>query len=197
MRIIHREFILAKGLFANSEQWAQIDREIITSIHSVVWPPSNDEFVIYPESGKKRGKGSGVVPIKQSCMENLQHLGWSTRDRRNPLRFDAVRRCNDILLFGFEWETGNISSSHRAVNRILRGHKEGFLVGGALVLPTQNLAQYLTDRVGNYEELEPYFDVWSNYQWKEGVLVIYGVEHDSTSTEVPRIRKGTDGRALQ
>lgn len=71
------------------------------------------------------------------------------------------------------------------------------MVGGALVLPTQNLAQYLTDRVGNYEELEPYFDVWSNYQWKEGVLVIYGVEHDSTSTEVPRIRKGTDGRALQ
>jgi len=33
-------------------------------------------------------------------------------------------------------------------------------LGTALVLPSRKLYPYLTDRIGNYEELEPYFDVW-------------------------------------
>ena len=69
------------------------------------------------------------------------------------------------------------------------------LIGGVLIVPSRELYQYLTDRVGNYPELEPYFDVWSTYPLEEGILAIIVVEQDGISSDVPRIAKGTDGRA--
>ena len=99
-------------------------------------------------------------------------------------------------MFGLEWETGNISSSHRAINRILLGHMQDILVGGVLIVPTRELYQYLTDRVGNLQELEPYFVVWQSCPLQHGMLLIIAVEHDGIQEGVPRILKGTDGRAL-
>jgi hypothetical protein len=95
----------------------------------------------------------------------------------------------------FEWETGNVSSSHRAINKLLDALWRGAVGGGILVLPTRAMQQYLTDRVGNFEELEPYFAFWARYPVTEGVLRIYGVEHDELDAAVPYIPKGTDGRA--
>lgn len=57
--------------------------------------------------------------------------------------------------------------------------------------------QYLTDRVGNYRELEPYFPLWQSLICEEGYLAVISIEHDSVSYDVPKIPKGTDGRALQ
>ncbi len=129
-------------------------------------------------------------------MLKLDGFGWNTNERRNPFRFDAVKAYGDGTRFGLEWETGNISSSHRSINRILRARHEGIIVGGALILPTRHLYRYLTDRVGNFEELKPYFDIWRQHAWSSGVLAIFAVEHDGTDSSVPRIEKGTDGRAL-
>ncbi len=56
---------------------------------------------------------------------------------------------------------------------------------------------YLTDRIGNFAELEPYLDLWSAVPCENGVLEIVVVEHDAESFDVPRIEKGTDGRALR
>jgi len=66
-----------------------------------------------------------------------------------------------------------------------------------LILPTRRMYQYLTDRVGNFEELEPYFDLWKALRCDEGLLAIMAVEHDDVSKDVPRIPKGTNGRALR
>jgi hypothetical protein len=57
--------------------------------------------------------------------------------------------------------------------------------------------RYLTDRVGNFAELEPYFALWRSLPVTEGLLLVIAVEHDAVSRTVPRIPKGTDGRALQ
>ena len=75
------------------------------------------------------------------------------------------------------------------------GILRGILVGGALVLPTRELYEYLTDRVGNFVELEPYFDVWQSVRCESGFLIVIAVEHDATSLDVPQIPKGTNGRA--
>jgi hypothetical protein len=63
-------------------------------------------------------------------------------------------------------------------------------------VPSRELYKYLTDRVGNMRELEPYLKMWKSLPCKAGVLEIVVIEHDATSTKVPRIKKGTDGRAL-
>jgi hypothetical protein len=76
------------------------------------------------------------------------------------------------------------------------GIKRKILKGGVLVLPTRQLYAYLTDRVGNFEEIEPYFDLWRSIACEDGLLAVIAVEHDRTSDKVPRIKKGTDGRAL-
>jgi hypothetical protein len=55
---------------------------------------------------------------------------------------------------------------------------------------------YLTDRIDNIAELEPYFDFWTATSCKEGILEIVVIEQDGTSTRVPRIPKGTDGRGV-
>jgi len=64
------------------------------------------------------------------------------------------------------------------------------------MVPTRAMYEYLTDRVGNYEELEPYFEMWRRSQVEEGLLVVVAIEHDGVSKDVPRIPKGTNGRAL-
>jgi hypothetical protein len=95
----------------------------------------------------------------------------------------------------FEWETGNISSSHRSLNKMCLGLLKGAIKAGMLVVPSRQLYPFLTDRIGNIAELEPYFDLWRSTQCAEGVLDIVVIEHDATSMNVPRIPKGTDGRA--
>lgn len=201
MKIIHIETIISAGLYPKTGHWKRIKGRLHTAIKAVDWPRGSGKFTIYPESGKKRGKGNGVTPIKLGLISELTEQGWKAEE---PLKI-AVRKKPgnmDVVLYSkygaiaLEWETGNISSSHRALNKMCLGLITGNLVGGILVVPSRALYQYLTDRVGNWDELEPYIDVWKSVKCKNGVLEIVVVEHDATSKKVPRIRKGTSGRAL-
>ncbi len=200
--------LIDSGGFSETPEFSKIMDDITSSIKKVVHPPESDKFTIYPESGKKRGKGNGVKPIKLNFISHLVQRGWEDvqnekgkssdkkSKRRNPGSHDAIYRIGDKC-FAVEWETGNISSSHRAINKMVLGILKGELVGGALILPTRELYRYLTDRIGNYEELEPYFDLWRVTPCRDGYLGIFAVQHDDTSYDVPRIPKRTDGRALQ
>jgi len=201
VKIAHVETLLARGGFSRSESWQAIRRQIHEAIRSMDWPPGSGRFTIYPESGKKRGQGNGVVPIKRGLMERLQVAGWileerlSIAARKQPGKIDAVRYADEGVV-ALEWETGNISSSHRALNKMALALMVGKLNAGVLVVPSRAFYRFLTDRVGNWEELEPYLPLWRAVPCEEGVLEIVVVEHDATSTDVERIPKGTDGRAL-
>ena len=201
MKFVKIEILIDKGSFSSTEKWRTIFEQIKKSIEAVEWPQGSGSFTVYKESGKKRGEGSGVKPIKQIFMSKLKSYGWeletkvdiATVTRPGPL--DATYRIGSRL-FAVEWETGNISSSHRAVNKMALGILKGVLIGGALILPTREFYQYLTDRVGNFRELAPYFSMWKALKCDEGFLAVIAVEHDYASTDVPRIPKGTNGRHL-
>ena len=94
-----------------------------------------------------------------------------------------------------EWETGNISSSHRALNKMAIGLMKHQLVGATLVIPSRKLYKWLTDRIGNFQELVPYLNLWKGIPCDNGILEIVVIEHDAESFDVPRIPKGTDGRS--
>ncbi len=167
-------------------------------LKSMEYPKGTGKFTLYDER-----KANGVKPIKETFMEDLKNHGWILENRLDvgvthtkPGPIDATYALGQKYI-ALEWETGNISSSHRAVNKMVSGLLKGNLVCGILVLPSRNMYDYLTDRVGNFRELEPYFPVWNlaNYAIKEGCLIVYEIEHDSVSLEVPKIKKGTDGRA--
>ena len=180
-------------------------RETRSAIEAIRWPARGRDFAIFPESGKARGEGNGVVPIREAFVVALRAQGWEI-EMPFPLEgikggaqfgpMDAAKRFGSDPPFMVEWETGNISSSHRSMNKLALGLIEGVVSGGVLIVPTRALAQYLTDRIGNVRELEPYFPLWSSVSAARGYLGVIAVEHDRTSRRVRRIVKGTSGRAL-
>jgi hypothetical protein len=202
VKIVHEETLISAGEYATSAEWLATRSSLHKAIREVDWPPGSGTFLIYPESGKKRRAGNGVKPIKDGLMLELASQGWKLEQRlaiasvNRPGKLDAVLYTSYGPV-AFEWETGNISSSHRALNKMSLGLIKGLLAAGILVIPSASLARYLTDRVGNYPELIPYLDLWKAIPCKAGVLEIVVIEHDGTSTDVARIPKGTSGRALE
>lgn len=187
--------LLDRMSFFRTREWRQIYTAIGEAVKAVTWPKGSSKFILYNCQGRGRGQGNGVKPIKDAFMILLKKKGWNVFEKSNPYRLDATKGLKSGRLLGLEWETGNISSSHRAINRILRGQLEGKLDCGILVVPTRHMYRYLTDRIGNLGELEPYFPLWRSMRTK-GSLAIIAIEHDGVSADVPRIKKGTDGRAL-
>lgn len=198
MRIVREATLISCGDYAISAEWKRTRESLYKAIREVDWPPGSGSFTIYPEFGRKRGEGNGVAPIKNGLMKELERQGWSREVRLDVKGLGKLDAVLDTAygLVALEWETGNISSSHRALNKMALGLMKGALAAGILVVPSRNLYKYLTDRIGNMEELEPYHDLWRSIRCEQGILEIVAIEHDSVSTDVPRIPKMTDGRAL-
>ncbi|MEA5512097.1 restriction endonuclease [Crocosphaera sp. UHCC 0190] len=198
MKINRTEFLIRKGKFVDSNEFNQVLQEVYQAINAVCWPPGNDQFILYPEK-----KGNGVKPIKEGFINALYNYNWQIEERMSivantrPGPVDALKILSNHKPFVVEWETGNISSSHRALNKIATVLIDEVIIGGILIIPSRKLYNWLTDRIGNFPEIEPYFPLWRSITVKQGVLAVIEVEHDGTSESVPRILKGTDGRALR
>ena len=201
LKIERFECLIDRGEFSQSSDWKQIEKQIYQAIQKIEWPVGSGLFTLFDQPGKSRGEGNGVKPIKDACMRHLSTMGWNLETKidiatlKQPGPIDATYKVGEKL-FCVEWETGNISSSHRALNKMALGILKNILIGGVLILPTRKMYKYLTDRVGNFPEIEPYFDLWRSLKVNEGFLAVLAIEHDGVSNQVPRIPKGTDGRSL-
>jgi hypothetical protein len=197
VKIVREVKLIECGTYYRTLTWRRTRSSLYNAIRAVDWPPGSGTFTIYPESGKKRGEGNGVKPIKNGLMTELRRQGWTVEGRGSSQglgSFDAMLGTEPELVV-LEWETGNISSSHRSLNKMAMLLSKGLIAAGILVVPSRELYRYLTDRIGNISELEPYFDLWRSIPCKEGILEIAVVQHDAESRSVPKIPKGTDGRA--
>lgn len=200
MKLLRVHTLLSVGDFERSETYRQIEAEIINAIHCIKNPATADGFYLFNEK-----KSNGVVPIKDAFIQHLDDCGWKNEHicepAIKPRKIDSTKKLPNGKFFGVEWETGNISSSHRALNRLTLGIRDGQLEGGALVLPSRSMYEYLTDRVGNFQEIESYLPLWKDQSYafearcQGAVIKIFEIEHDGLSNQVPRIKKGTDGRA--
>lgn len=193
MRIEETIDLILHGAEAKSAETQAFFDEILAGVRAVVWPRSGPDFAIFPEK-----RANGVKPIKNACMRYLAERGWQCEPRltvgadSNPGAIDAARRLSSGKWFVLEWETGNISSSHRAINKMLLGMKRGLFGAAVLIVPTRALYKYLTDRVGNLDELMPYLEIWRSDSI-DGRLSIVAIEHDREDRSVRKIPKGTDG----
>jgi len=101
-----------------------------------------------------------------------------------------------------EWETGNISSSHRSLNKMCLALMAGLVDAAVLVVPSFYLYPHLTDRIGNIRELQPYFYFWhrTGQLIRQGLLAVVEVEHDelfNSTDERDFIPRGSDGNAFR
>ncbi|MBI2813515.1 MAG: restriction endonuclease [Opitutae bacterium] len=195
MKIVHEEILF--GQSTHAALGACLD-DVRRAIGNVVWPANSRKFSIRPVMD-----GNGVLPIKVGFMRKLDALGWKLEQRPvlaqglGPGKVDALKPLPDGRQFAAEWETGNISSSHRALNKICMGIIEGHLAGGVLILPDRELYHFLTQRIGNYKELAPYFPVYRHLKALDGLLAVIAVSFDRTDPGVALIPKGMDGHSLQ
>ena len=144
-------------------------------------------------------KGNGVLPIRQAFVEILQKYGWS---KEHSMSIDGMKRkCLDgykvygKTRVGLEWETGNISSSFRAIMKLVMGLHCDEIDVAIHILPSRAMYRFLTDRVGNIEELRPYFPGFRLIDVKRPnkTFIFVVVEHDSTSDKTVLVKKGLDG----
>lgn len=204
MKIVEEIVIVRAGISKEATWLEDSLSEIRLAISKLVWPPGSNSFTIHPESGKKSGQGNGVRPLRDAFVVEMEILGWKPErpfpsvSQDEGAKFGAIdlSKFFDDRPFVVEWETGNISSSHRSMNKMALGLLSEAILAGVLVVPSQSLARFLTDRIGNVRELRPYIPLWMSIPIKSGYLGIIVVEQDGESLEVPRIKKGTDGRAL-
>jgi hypothetical protein len=127
VKIIKTEFLIRKGTFQKSPELKTIIAEVENAILSVTYPVDSSQFTLYP--GKHV---NGVVPIKKNFLDYLVQYEWlrehrmSIASRLRPGPIDAVKKISNGLYFAIEWETGNISSSHRALNKMAVGLLTGY-----------------------------------------------------------------------
>ena len=201
MKIVDVITLQSCGGYAASGHWKKTRKQIHDAVKRCEWPIGSGSFTIYPESGKRRNEGNGVLPIRNEFVAFLKSKGWAIEGpAKNALGqslgdFDAVLPGPQKPIV-VEWETGNISSSHRSMNKLTMLVSGGVVSAGVLAVPSRKLYVYLTDRIGNIKELEPYFGLWKSVPCESGVLEIVVFEHDAESTKVKKIPKMTAGRSL-
>ncbi|MFT0802766.1 restriction endonuclease [Bacillus swezeyi] len=186
----------AKELVNKDNLFKQSYDEVVASICSAVWPMKSKTFKI----NNSQKNGNGVVPVKELCYAMLEDTyNWYREKPLNVLKIEKKKggpidvykeftENFDIKRVGLEFETGNISSAHRSMNKLLLGLNRNEIDLAVILMPVYELSYFLTDRVSNYEELEPYFEI------TEGKPFIYiGFNADSFDPSVPLIPKGKDG----
>lgn len=217
MKLLEKIIIFDQGGVSGSQLWKELETNITHTIKRMVNPKGQNEFIIRAKmtsekdkNGKnvKCDKRNGVAHIKKLFCSDLtaSDRTWKTEvcitDKKNEWQVgkaDFVKINNSGENIILEWETGNISSSHRSLNKIALAIYKGFFTVGILIVPSRDLYRHLTDRVGNIEELRPYIELWSliGEKVKRGLLAIFVVEHDKI-TEDPSIdylTRGGDGNA--
>lgn len=196
---VSKEFITeeARHLITHDERARQAYEEVVRSITVPVWPPGASSFTI--REGKNE---NGVVPIKDLCYSQLEDVfNWyrekdlavlkTEKEKGGPLDvYKEYGHGEDNLRVGLEFETGNISSAHRSMNKIALGLNRSELDLAMILLPVHTLAYHLTDRISNFEELEPYFELMFG---KAFICIGFDADSISASDTIPYIPKGKDG----
>jgi hypothetical protein len=187
LKLHETTYLIKAGAFPESRAWREAEEEIRAAAACVDWPDGSGRFVLNPVP-----TGNGVVPVKKNCIRKLEADDWELEEYGD---LDAVKTLADGRLLAMEWETGNVSSSYRALHKMALKVMKGAFIGGVLVLPVRATAKYLTDRVGNFEELRTYFELYEHLRPEEGLLALIPFEHDDLDPNVPLIPKGKDGNA--
>ena len=131
-------------------------------------------------------------PSKKAITEHLHNMVGD---------FDCSFKVGEKWLAVIEWETGNISSSHRSMNKLCLALMTSQIQIGVLIVPSRAMYPHLTYRIGNWMELSPYLHFWKKAGEfvKKGLLAVTVVEQDELTDDpsIPYIGQGKDGRSAE
>jgi hypothetical protein len=222
--------VFDKGAVLSSTDWASVHDSYVRSIQSVDFPEGSGTLKLRRKLKRPDGQWNrnGVGYLKRKFLEHMVGMeGWraevgfdlgrnrtppdlklypSLAPHQEPITsefgdFDLVTTAPGGTHVAIEWETGNISSSHRSMNKLAIALGTGKIHAGVLIVPSRVLYEHLTDRIGNIGELSGYLSMWKDLEARveRGVLAVSIVEHDllTDDEDFPYLPSGNDGRAVQ
>jgi hypothetical protein len=227
MKLLRTLIVFDQGDIARSTDWQTIYQSYAAAIRSIDFPEGSGKLKLRCRIKDSDGKWirNGVSYLKNRFVSAMASntncvveaaLKFGKAQPAEFLLYPELERHSEPTKFNFgrfdlcvtgtgqtrvaiEWETGNISSSHRSLNKLLIALKKGIIEAGVLILPARDLYVHLTDRVGNINELSAYLSMWqaSGAQVDRGLLAISVVEHDELTDDpdYPFLKVGNDGRA--
>jgi hypothetical protein len=231
MRWLRTLILFDQGDVMSDAGWATVHESYTRAIETIQHPPNSGTLTLRrkarrPDSSQYNRNGVGY--LRNNFLRNMVDIeNWQTehlvdlrRDRdqppvllypsleqyREPVKsdfggFDFLTTTADGVRVAIEWETGNISSSHRSLNKLVIALKHGTIQAGVLILPSRALYVHLTDRIGNISEVSGYLEMWESLKTTvtRGLLAITVVEHDALTDDpnIPYLPTANDGRAQQ
>lgn len=230
MKWLRTLVLFDKGGVTTDNDWATLHKSYTAAITSIDYLPGSRELTLRRKTKLSNGQTqrNGVGYLRSRFLKYmLQTEGWraegivnlardrdqspiklypSGEDYREPITsdfggFDFVTTAPNGMRIAIEWETGNISSSHRSMNKLAIALAHGLVEVGVLIVPSRNLYEHLTDRIGNIGELSGYLSMWEGLKITvpRGLLAITVVEHDNLTddSDFPYLPTGNDGRAKE
>lgn len=231
MKWLRTLVLFDKGGIVTSDDWEAVHASYVQAIQQIEHPIGSGKLTLRRKKYKKDSKQwarNGVKPLKDQFFRNMvESEGWQAEVQfdiaglreapdiqrypgmdsyREPVTsefgdFDFVTTAPSGTHVAIEWETGNISSSHRSLNKLAIALGAGKIQVGVLILPSRDLYEHLTDRIGNIGELSPYLAMWAGLAStvERGLLALTVVEHDElTDNEaIPYLKAGKDGRSKE
>lgn len=230
MKWLRTMVLFDQGGVISSSDWQAVHASCVRAIESIDHPAGSGTLTLREKIRLPGGQWqrNGVGYLRMRFLQSMRDVeGWSTegdvnlsRDRaqppillypslesyREPITsdfggFDFTTVADQGMRIAIEWETGNISSSHRSMNKLAIALSCGILDAGVLIVPSRALYEHLTDRIGNIGELSGYLAMWERLKVSvtRGLLAVTVVEHDALTRDpaLPYLTVGGDGRARE
>ncbi|MEX1198383.1 MAG: hypothetical protein WEB57_11060 [Pseudohongiellaceae bacterium] len=230
MKWLRTMVLFDQGNVVSSPDWKQLHESYVRAIESIEHPKGSGSLTLRRKArlANNQWQRNGVGYLKLEFLAYMRdHEKWkaetdvelsrereqpplllypSMEEYREPITsnfggFDFMTEANDGTKVAIEWETGNISSSHRSMNKLAIALSKGLIDVGVLIVPSRELYEHLTDRIGNIGELSGYLAMWEGLRSTvaRGLLAITVVEHDSLTDDsnIDYLKVGGDGRARQ
>lgn len=230
MKWLRTMILFDQGNVISSPDWKNLHESYVRAIARIEHPRGSGSLTLRRKARlpNNQWKRNGVGYLKNEFLAFMRgHEGWEaesdvalSRNREQPplLLYPSMEEYSEPITSDFggfdfmsmaangtrvaiEWETGNISSSHRSMNKLVIALNSGLMEVGVLIVPSRALYEHLTDRIGNIGELSGYLAMWEGLKnsVKRGILAITVVEHDylTDSENIEYLAVCSDGRARE
>jgi hypothetical protein len=230
MKWLRTLVLFDKGAVISTKDWKSVHASYQRAIASIDHPRGTGTLTLRKKVRLQGGqwRRNGVGYLRTRFLESMQHTEkWQResnvdlgRNRQQPpiVLYPSLEPYSEPITSDFggfdftttgaqgtriaiEWETGNISSSHRSMNKLAIALTNGIVDVGVLIVPSRKLYEHLTDRIGNIGELSGYLSLWEGLKSSitRGLLAVTVVEHDALTSDpkMPFLKAGADGRAKE
>jgi hypothetical protein len=230
MKWLRTLVLFDQGGVMDSTDWSNVHESYVRSIRRIDHPVGSGSLTLRRKEQRTKDQWTrnGVPYLRTRFLQHmLRDEGWhaegimtlapdrrqptiklypSKEDHREPVSsefggFDFVTKTDSGTRVAIEWETGNISSSHRSMNKLAIALANDVIQVGVLIVPSRPLYEHLTDRIGNINELSGYLGMWEKLKVgvNRGLLAITVVEHDHLTSDptASYLPVGRDGRSAE